>query len=381
MTALVPFDLPVTLIGHPFAPIGRGEDLRAAYRGFKAVGIEPHVVNVYNGGSEDRGFVDEFSPAIRRTSAGGVDVFCINGDEIESVIAHLGARLVPAHRTILFPQWELPGYPAEWARSTDRFDHVWAASTFVRDSVASSATIPVTAVQAPTGVTLRRFLGRRYFGIPESAYTFLFAFDLRSYHQRKNPLAVVDAYTDLVAARPGADVALVVKMAGGDVRPEAADALLERLRERTERRGMGRVVVVEQGLTDTETKNLVLCCDSFVSLHRSEGFGRFLAEAMLLGKPVIATAWSGNMEFMNEDVACLVGCRFVPVREGEYPFWRGQSWADPDVDQATAFMVRLVDDPAWGRQVGDRASRHIRSRFSYRAIGLRYTDHLREICA
>jgi len=83
---------------------------------------------------------------------------------------------------------------------------------------------------------------------------------------------------------------------------------------------------------------------------------------------------------MNPDVACLVGYRLIPVRDGEYPFWNDQMWADPNVDEAGEWMVRLVDQPGWGRRLGEGASRHIRSRFSYRAIGLQYVHRLSEIC-
>jgi len=168
-------------------------------------------------------------------------------------------------------------------------------------------------------------------------------------------------------------------LAGGDERPEAAALIREELRTRADALGLSRTVLIERSLTDDETKNLVLCCDCFVSLHRSEGIGRFLSEAMYLGKPVIATGWSGNMDFMNPDVACLVSYRLVPVRDGEYPFWQDQMWADPAVDEAVGWMVRLIDQPRWGRLLGERASRHIRSQFSCRAIGLHYVDRLREI--
>ncbi len=378
MAAIKPFDLPVTLIGHPFAPIGCGENLRASYRAFKSAGLSPRIVNVYGGTSADRDLEEELGPALQPSSAGGVDVYSINGDEVEPILARLGDRR-PSRYSVVIPMWELPKYPAHWARALDGFDEVWAASKFLRDSIGPAVERPVTSIAESTGVQLSRFLGRRYFGIPESAYAFLFAFDLRSYHQRKNPQGVIDAYAQVARARPTRDLVLVVKMAGGDVRPEAAALIREQLRARADAMGLGRTVFIERGLTDTETKNLVLCCDCFVSLHRSEGFGRFLAEAMYLGKPVIATAWSGNMEFMNPDVACLVGYRLIPVRDGEYPFWQDQVWADPDVDEAAAWMVKLVDQPGWGRQLGQRASRHIRSHFSYRAIGLQYVDRLREI--
>jgi glycosyltransferase involved in cell wall biosynthesis len=174
---------------------------------------------------------------------------------------------------------------------------------------------------------------------------------------------------------------LVVKMSGADACPEAAEVIRARLTAQTANLGLGRVTVIERDLTDRETKELVRCCDCFISLHRSEGFGRFLAEAMLLGRPVIATAYSGNLEFMTPEVSCLVDYRLVPVAPGAYPFWEDQVWAEPDVEEAVAWMIRLVDDPAWGRRLGQRASAHIRSHFSYRAVGLQYLERLRQIIA
>jgi glycosyltransferase involved in cell wall biosynthesis len=380
MSDLNPLGLAVSLIGHPFAAIGRGEDLRCCHRAFKAVGISPHVVNVYDGGDRDHELELEFRPETRPASAGGIDVFCINGDEIEPVLSFLGSRRAPPRYAVVIPQWELSRFPESWARQLERFDEVWAPSAFIRDTIEPTIMRPVTHIPGSTGVRLGRFLGRRYFGIPESAYAFLFAFDLRSYQERKNPLAVVDAYAEVIRARPARDLVLIVKVAGSSVRPDAAQALRLRLRDRTANLGLGRVVIIDRDLTDTETKNLVRCSDCFVSLHRSEGFGRFLAEAMLLGKPVVGTAYSGNMDFMNPDVSCLVDFHPIPVVPGAYPFWENQEWAEPDVDCAIRWMTRLVDNPAWGRELGERASRHIRSHFSYRAIGLRYLARLREVC-
>jgi glycosyltransferase involved in cell wall biosynthesis len=379
ITSLAPLEIPVSLIGHPFAGIGRGEDLRCCYRALKAVGVRPKVVDVYGSGEHDRELDLEFRSDLRSVTEGGIDIFCINGDEVEPVLAHLGRRRTPSRHSVVLPVWELSKYPEHWASQLERFDEIWAPSSFVRDAIAPVVSRPVTLIPWSTGVRLGRFLGRRSFGIPESSYAFLFAFDLRSYQERKNPLAVVDAFASVVRARPARDLALIVKVAGTAARPEAALALRQRLREATANLGLGRAVIIERDLTDTETKNLVRSCDCFVSLHRGEGFGRFLAEAMLVGRPVIATAYSGNMDFTNPDVACLVDFQLIPVAPGAYPFWQGQVWADPNVDGAVEWMTRLVDSPALGRSIGERASRHIRSHFSYRAIGLRYLERLRAI--
>jgi glycosyltransferase involved in cell wall biosynthesis len=132
-------------------------------------------------------------------------------------------------------------------------------------------------------------------------------------------------------------------------------------------------------MPEARVHNLIRCCDAFVSLHRSEGFGLGLAEAMYLGLPVIGTGYSGNMDFMTPENSMLVGHRLVPVPPKGYHHAEDQHWAEPDLDAATAHMIGLVDDPAAGRALGARGSRSIRIGFSYRAIGLRYAQRLAEI--
>ena len=366
----------ITLVGHPFAPIGRGEDLRATYRALKAVGLGPRVVDVYGGQPPDPSLEREIGPDLTDTSGGGIDVFVINGDEIAPVLNHLGPRRRPADRSIAFVAWELPIYPAPWASQLASFDDVWVHSAFVRDAVGGATNRLPQVILGATGVSVRPFLGRRYFGLPESSFVFLVAFDLRSFVERKNPLAAVKAFVRLCQTRPTLDTTLVVKVSGATDRPAAATAFREALAQQTPDAGLCRVILLERELTDTETKNLVRCSDAFLSLHRSEGFGRFLAEAMLLGKPVIATNYSGNVDFMTPEVACLVGYHLIPVAPDAYPFWEGQVWADPDTEEAAHWMRKITDDSRWRRALGDRASRHVRQTLSHRAIGLRLADWL-----
>jgi glycosyltransferase involved in cell wall biosynthesis len=139
------------------------------------------------------------------------------------------------------------------------------------------------------------------------------------------------------------------------------------------------VTVINGTLYDLEMKSLIWITDCFVSLHRSEGFGRGLSEAMALGKPVIATAYSGNMDFCSEETAFLVPYSLIGVRPGEYPHWRMQHWADPDVEIATKIMRELIDDPKKGRDKGERARLRLMTDFSYLAIGLRYQRRIDEL--
>jgi glycosyltransferase involved in cell wall biosynthesis len=253
----------------------------------------------------------------------------------------------------------------------NRFHEIWAPSAFIADSIREVCARPLFVMPIACEARLTSFLNRSAFGIPESAYVFFFYFDFTSFIDRKNPFGALEAFRRLGEAAPSADVALVLKTNVDRATP----ADLSRFREAIAA-APGRVIVIDQQLTDNETKNLVRCSDCFLSLHRSEGFGRGMSEAMFLGKPVIATGYSGNLEFMTEETGYLLDYGLVPVQAGQYPFGEGQVWADPDIDQAVRIMRRLVEHPVEGYARGEAAGRRIRQHFSYRATGLRYRARL-----
>ena len=230
---------------------------------------------------------------------------------------------------------------------------------------------PVHHLPLATEVRALRPRGRRSFGIPEGAFVFLFFFDLTSFIERKNPFAALEAFRRLRARGPARDVRFVVKLNSARARPADRQRFLDFVAPFGD-----SVVLLDCTLPDAEVKALHMCADAFVSLHRAEGYGFGLAEAMFLGKPVVATGYSGNMDFMRPGNSFLISHRLVPVPEGAYPFWKGQLWAEPDVEEAAEAMWRLVQDPALGRRVGAEASRHIRTYFSCRAIGLRMAARL-----
>jgi glycosyltransferase involved in cell wall biosynthesis len=369
----------VTVVGHPFAPIGRGEDARSMARALRNLRVPFDVVDVYGGPVTDPGYRAEFGGHLVERGGGDVSVFVLNGDEIQPALERLGGRLPDGGLRVAWPAWELSQYPAEWARLLERFDEVWVYSRFVRDAIAPAVRRPVRVMPPGNEVFFPHLLGRRHFGIPESAFALLFAFDFRSYVERKNPLAVLEAFLRLARRRPADDLCLVVKAAGRDARTAAHAEFLESLRQARSECGDRSVRLIEGELPDAAVKNLVRSCDCFVSLHRSEGFGRLLAEAMLMGKPVISTAYSGNLDFTTDANSCLVSHRLVPVPEGAYPFWRGQVWAEPDVDHAVWWMERLVGDWRLRARIGQAARTEIQTRLSTRAAGVRYLARLREV--
>jgi glycosyltransferase involved in cell wall biosynthesis len=140
-----------------------------------------------------------------------------------------------------------------------------------------------------------------------------------------------------------------------------------------------RIVLTDRIFRHDEVLGLMHVCDAFVSLHRSEGVGISLAQCMLLGKPVIATNYSGNTDFMKEDNSCLVDYKLIAVGEKEYPFAKGQLWADPDVDQAAGYMHRLKQDHDYRNSISKAAKQYIQSNHHPSVIGQKYRCRLQEL--
>jgi glycosyltransferase involved in cell wall biosynthesis len=263
--------------------------------------------------------------------------------------------------------WETAnGAPPSWRTFHPTYDEVWTPSAHAAAAIARSAPVPVVVIPhaiAPPAPTL----DRAALGLPADAFVFLFAFDPLSNVQRKNPAGLIAAYL-IAFPTPSPAVMLVVKTRA----LSAADAqrLFALKGERTDIR-----IIVEPWSSD-RLFSLMAACDCYVSLHRAEGFGLTMAEAMYYGKPVIATAYSGNMDFMSPETAYLVPYQLTTLEaaDGDYP--AGSVWADPDVEAAAALMAHVAANRAEAAVVGERASRWVRAHLSAEAIGQQMKDRL-----
>jgi glycosyltransferase involved in cell wall biosynthesis len=278
----------------------------------------------------------------------------------------------PGVRRVGVWYWELEAFPADWVPHAAGLDEVWAPSRFIADSL--RAALPVPVIDMPPGVELGEVpaLPRQYFGLPDDAFLFLFLFDMSSTLERKNPLGLIRAFRRAFGGQGRA--AQAIKVTRGDHDP----ANLARLRAAAEEAG---VLLLDRLLSREECCGLLNACDCYVSLHRSEGFGLTMAEAMLLGKPVIATAYSGNLDFMTPDNSLLVGCRRVPIAE-DVPFYpRGHLWAEPSVEEAADRMRWVCEHRAEARALGRRARAEAAARLALRSAGERMRRRLLELTA
>ncbi len=367
-------DVPITLIGHPWSPIGMGEGLRQQLRACHAVGLRPAVMDIFRyTRCSDPAHAALVGADECEVAGPGIRVFNINGDEVEPVLAAFAERggKIEDGINVIAPAWELPAYPKPWAKQLGRFDEIWAMSDFVRDSLAASGLTAHTigqAVQAEPGP----MLSRRQLGIRESAFVLLHFFDLSSFAERKNPQAVLALFASLRAAHPFADLQLVLKVKNGERGGEdwAGELAPD-----------PQVKLLTAPLDSLGVRSLVNACDCFVSLHRAEGFGRGLGEAMALGRLALGTAWSGNLDFMRPDNSLLVDFRMVALKPEDYPHGEGQNWADPDIDHAARLLAPILADPARGAALAERGRRGVLLSHGNRAVGLRMLDRIEALAA
>lgn len=365
----------VRVVGYLEDGPGLGEAARSYVRSLAAAGVEVEGVSVPAplDGSEDAG-----RPRRRRrvswdSAAAGdadpaVEVVCMNPPELLRAAAAGMTRPDGGYRIGVWA-WELDSVPADWVAAFPLVDELWVYSEYVAAALRPSAPVPVSvaplAVDPPPRMPAVSARGE--------PFTFLFVFDLFSSIERKNPLGLIAAYRSAFA--PGDGTRLTIKTSGGADRPDQ----LERIR--VEAAGREDIEVVDDFVSEAERDALIAGCDCYASLHRAEGFGLTLAEAMAAARPVVATAFSGNLDFMTEDTAYLVGWRPARVEAGSQLYPEGARWAEPDVDEAARLLRAVYDDPAAARARGVAARDHVTELLSRKAVGARLRERLEEIQA
>jgi glycosyltransferase involved in cell wall biosynthesis len=301
------------------------------------------------------------------------NLFHVNADQMPIVYNYLGEAFFVGRYNIGYWHWELPAFPREWLGSYDFVDEVWVPTQFVFDALAVTAPKPVVRIPHGIAFTPSPTASRAQFGLPEDRFLFLAMYDMFSHHARKNPDAVIRAFAK--AFRTPSPVTLVIKAMNVDKRSREYAALRQMLTE------IPNAIILDRTLSRQEVYDLESVCDSFISLHRSEGFGLGLAESMYLGKPVIGTNWSGNVDFMDSANSCPVDYELVKITQDHGPYKRGQVWAEADVDHAAWYMRKLVDEPAFRARIAAAGRATIVRDFTPAVVGRQYARRLEGIRA
>lgn len=288
----------------------------------------------------------------------------------ENSYPHSGLAIRKNTYRIGYWYWEMEQVPRRWNRHASWIHELWAPTRFIGQALRSAMKIPVIDMLAGMRMPPAVNLPRARFGLPNDHFLFLFVFDMGSTMERKNPLGAIEAFRK--AFSPKDCVTLVIKVSRGWHDPAGLRALQEASSDRNIR-------LIDAILSPDELFGLMNTCDAYVSLHRSEGYGLTMAESMALGKPVIATGYSGNLDFMTPSNSLLVSYSKTPLKATVRLYRRGGSWAEPSVDHAAELMRWVVAHPAESRAMGQRAARDVRTTLSLETAGQRMAARLDQL--
>lgn len=297
--------------------------------------------------------------ALQTDAEPAFNLACLNGDHLIRLARTGDGELLARRPTIGQWAWETDVLPPDWLPAFQLVEEIWAFSTFVGDNLGRLSPVPVVVV--PMAVSVPDPSGGQPAIALDDRFTFLFTFDFFSTLRRKNAAGVIEAFTRAFAPREGPR--LLLKTVNGRLRPEAEAELRREVARRPD------IELVDEYLEPGQNSALLAAADCYVSLHRSEGFGLALAESMALGTPVIATGYSGNMDFTTAANSYLV--EWSPTRVGPdceiYP--AEGSWAEPDLDHAAELMRRVWQRPDEARTKAERARADIHRLYSPDVVG------------
>lgn len=344
--AILPHDAetwsgPLRIVGLFKASNGIAASARKAARAFEALGVPVECVDA-------TGATYGWLPRSRAPLPPGPWIFHINAPEMMAALARLDPRRLKGPRYGYWA-WELPRVPPEWLRHAEAIDEIWAPSAYTATAFEGA---PRTVRVVPHPFFLEDY--RDVAPEPrKAAFQVVALFDFNSSAARKNPDGAIAAFAQAFGDDPTAE--LVIKTQNGHLHRDA----LERLRQIAP----ANVSIEDAVWPYARVKGLIAGADGLISLHRAEGFGLTLAEAMALGTPVIATGWSGNLDFMDETCGLMIPARQVAVEDPQ-GIYRGQTWAEPDIAAAAEALKRLRLKPELGRRLTEAGKRRVAERLS-----------------
>lgn len=343
-----------SIVAYASAELGVGEAGRRVASTLESTGVPSEVVGLRSGSlsRQEFAYIRPQSAEITLQNA----VICLNADQVERVSARLDLPSIRGRVAGLW-FWELEAFTDKHLESLKYLTEVWVTSKFTYDTLEPVSDIPVHLIRLPIAIPAEpTTFTKESLNLPRDRYIFLTNFDFFSILERKNPIGTIRAYMDAFGPDDGA--VLVVKSINGSER------VLDFERMHAQAEGRSDIVFLDGYISSAGMQAMIELADCYVSLHRAEGFGLNMADAMARSTPVIATNYSGNLEFMDNSTAFLIPFTYTLVGPYSAPYDPNARWADPDLTVAAETMRELFDSPQTGIDRAEQAKIHVASNFS-----------------
>lgn len=357
----------VNMSGFFNAEIGFGEALRSNLNALKKVGIPAKPINFnLNVRNRQNDTSVSFEDNINNYP---VNIVHLNIDAILSFIQEKSSDYFNGKYNIGYWAWEMEEFPDVYAEYFKFYDEIWTCSRYCLDSMSLKSPIPVVNIPHPIDIKIEDIDAYFETGISDDCFNFLFVFDYNSLIERKNPLGLIDAYEKAFGINND-KVKLILKTSLSNQHSKAKKKVIERIGDNKS------IIYKEEMLRRPELLALINKADCYISLHRSEGFGLTIAEAMALGKPVIATGYSGNLDFTNANNSFLVKYKMVKHEVDLSVLPKNNYWSEPNTDHAAELMKFIFENQDHAVKIGKKAKEDIETHFSLEAIGNRMKTRL-----
>lgn len=348
----------INLICDIKAETGLGQSARILAEMLKQSGIPFTIIQVNQTGQLDHS-ENSWDSYITEEPRYDTNLIHINMNEWPLKYCEIETSVFDYRRNIAYWLWELQTLPKQWLPCIDTVDEIWAPSEFICNCMRRYTEKRVVKIPYYIRMGEPVAYDRAYFGLEEDVFYYLFMYDFKSVSARKNPEGMLKAFCDAFSAEEAnrKKIGLIIK-----INHIEEKKLLELKKDL---QNYQYIQYITQNLDRSEVESLESCADVFISLHRSEGFGLPAAEAMYLGKPVIATNWSATTEFMDAKSACLVDYKLVKLTKKIGPYEKGSEWAEPNVGQAKVYMRSLYENPGIAEFVAQAAGEAIRRKLGH----------------
>ncbi len=374
----------VNVVGYASSSLGIGEDCRATFNALKSVDINTNLIDFSPNNLKNRKN-NSLSDSISSNASFKVSIICLTPEEFMRYFLNDYSNALRDSYKIGYWPWELPRWPKNWELANELVNEIWVSSKFIYDSIIKTTKKPVKIMPScvdelkglkPLAKEERNDIRLKY-NLNIENIIFVFCFDLNSYLQRKNPWGSIDAFLKAFPPFPKNQINYNVNLIIKTFPPESENKDWNRLKQISSLDE--RIIILENNLARDDLLKFYGCCDVFLSLHRSEGFGRSLAESFQLGLDVISINWSGNKDFCSGPLFHEVPHKIVPVPPGAYPHWPKQNWAEPNIEDASFILQKVANERKVKRtKIYDYAKQY-QSLFSKYKCGKNYKRRLKEL--